>query len=114
METSQPWPTAFYTDRRGSSPVQEFLTTLPLKEQMAVLARIEQLRELNIFAREPLAKHLRGNLWELRWKSYRLLYVADSGCLVFLHVFRKTTDKTPERETDTACRRFEEYKENSR
>lgn len=75
---------------------------------------IEQLRIRNVRAREPLVRHLEGDLWELREESstniYRLLYVFASGRrIVFLHGFQKRTQKTPRREIEAATHRLDRF-----
>lgn len=71
---------------------------------------MEQLRVRNVQAREPLARHLEGDLWELREEShtniYRIIYFFFTGRrIIFLHGFQKKTRKTPSRELEIARRR---------
>ena len=63
--------------------------------------------------REPHVKHLCGPLWVMRLKGRdgisRALYVAASGRrIVVVRVFRKKTQKTPDREIELALRRAKE------
>ena len=72
---------------------------------------MQQLRIRNVQAREPLARHLEGNLWELREESmtniYRVIYFFFSGRrIVFLHGFQKKTQKLPRQELDVARARY--------
>lgn len=111
---SQEWVIEFYTNEDGTSPVREFLETLDTKTQARFLWAIEQLRERNVQASEPLVKHLEDKLWELRRESsgniYRLLYFFYTGRkIIFVHGFQKKTQKTPRREIETAQARLDEY-----
>jgi len=114
MAEEQAWQIVNYTDEKGNSPVEEFLQHLDLKTQARFEWSIEQLRVLNVRAREPLVKHLEGKLWELRRASggniYRLLYFFFTGRkIVFLHGFQKKSQKTPCREIETAQARMDDY-----
>lgn len=114
MAEDQAWTIEFYQTEDGKSPVDEFLKSLDDKTQARFIWSIEQLRVLNVHAREPLVKHLDGKLWELRRASggniYRLMYFFFSGRkIVFLHGFQKKSQKTPRREIETAQTRMEDY-----
>jgi phage-related protein len=114
MANDQEWSVVFYRDESGSRPVREFLQSLDKKTQAHIFWSIEQLRLRNVRAREPLARHLEGKIWELREESdtniYRVLYFFHSGRrIVFLHGFQKKTQKTPRREIETALRRMENF-----
>ena len=78
MPTPPDWMTEFYLADDGTSPVEEFLDSLDLKTRARFYWSMQQLRIRNVQAREPLARHLEGNLWELREESmtniYRVIY----------------------------------------
>ena len=108
------WSIEFYEREDGTSPVREFLEGLNDKTQGRFIWSIEQLRLLNVQAREPLVRHIEGKLWELRRTSsgniYRIFYFFFTGRkIVFVHGFQKKTDKTPKKEIDIARQRMEEY-----
>jgi phage-related protein len=114
MADQNEWSTDFYSREDGTSPVREFLASLDEKTQARFIWSIEQLRQLNIHARDPLVKHLEGKLWELRRASdgniYRLLYFFFTGRkIVFVHGFQKKSQKTPPKEIETAKARMEDY-----
>jgi phage-related protein len=114
MTPESEWITEFYSRADGTSPVREFLEGLDEKTQARFIWSIEQLRQLNVRAREPLVKPLEGKLWELRRASqgniYRLLYFFFSGRrIVFVHGFQKKTQKTPRKEIEVARTRMEDY-----
>jgi phage-related protein len=104
------WNLEFYVDERGRSPVEEFLDGLDQKTRARFAWSMEQLRSRNIRAREPLVRHLEGDLWELREESatnvYRVVYFFFTGRrIVLLHGFQKKSQRTPRGELETARRR---------
>lgn len=111
MGESLRWEPSFYKEANGIYPVEEFLSSLPTKDQMRIVAAIEKVCSLHINAHEPLIRHLEGRLWELRAEcfpnTYRLIYfVSSDRHMVFLHAFQKKTQKTPRREITAALRRY--------
>jgi phage-related protein len=58
-------------------------------------------------------KQLDGKLWEIKFKAksggYRIGYVMTEGdTLVWLHAFKKTTQKTPPKDLELARKRMKE------
>jgi phage-related protein len=108
------WTTEFYLEDDGTSPVEEFLDSLDLKTRARFRWSMEQLRLRNVQAREPLVRHLEGDLWELREESrtdiYRIVYFFFTGRrIIFLHGFQKKTPKTPSAELGIARRRYARF-----
>lgn len=114
MSDQSEWIIVFYIDRKGGSPVEEFLDSLDTKTKVRFAWSIEQLRLRNVQARPPLVKHLEGKIWELREESqtniFRVLYCFFTGRqIVLLHGFQKKSQKTPRREIETAQKRLDEF-----
>jgi phage-related protein len=115
MRAGPEWTTEFYLEADGASPVEEFLDSLDRKTRARFGWSMEQLRVRNVQAREPLVRHLEGDLWELREEKsgrniYRIIYFFFTGRrIVFVHGFQKKTQKTPRRELETAARRHAEF-----
>ena len=114
MSDEHEWSVEFYETADGKSPVAEFLSSFDDKTQARFIWSIDQLRLLNVRAREPLVKHLEGKLWELRRASdgdiYRLLYFFFSGRkIVIVHGFQKKSQKTPRKEIELAYKRMNDY-----
>ena len=107
------WQIEFYTNRRGRSPVLDFINGLPVRERAAVRNVLRLLREFGTLLRLPHARPLRDKVWELRPRNIRLLYFAHTDRrLIVLHGFRKKSNKTPAREISIAIRRMNEFLEN--
>lgn len=109
------WSTEFYLTESGDSPVEVFLDSLDLKTRARFRWSMEQLRDRNIQAREPLVRHLDGDLWELREESqtniYRIVYFFFTGRrIIFLHGFAKKTQRTPRKELEIAYRRYADFR----
>lgn len=94
-----------------NATVEKELAALPSDMR----ARFQQIagliREFGISAmREPIVKHLRGSLWEIRMRGRdgisRALYVTASGQrVVVVRAFIRKTQKTPLQEIELALRR---------
>lgn len=108
------WSTELYETPTGRIPVAEFLLSLDAKTRTRFRWSMEQLRLRNVRAREPLVRHLEGDLWELREESgtniYRIIYVFFTGRrIVFLHGFQKKSQRTPRRELEQARRYYDDF-----
>jgi phage-related protein len=119
MEGGGDWSLEFYVDERGRSPVEEFLSSLDLKTRTRFRWSMEQLRVRNVRAREPLVRHLEGDLWELREESatniYRVIYFFFTGRrIVLLHGFQKKSPRTPRNEIEIARQRHQAFRERPR
>ena len=95
-------------------PVSEWISALDGRNRTRILRAVELLRAYGVQLGMPYARHLRGKLFELRVpvarRDYRVIYLAYAGQrMVLLHGFAKSTQKTPEREMQTAERRLADY-----
>jgi phage-related protein len=114
MDGERGWTLELYVDERGKSPVEAFLDSLDARTRARFRWSMEQLRVRNVQAREPLVRHLEGNLWELREESrtniYRVVYFFFSGRrIVLLHGFQKKSQRTPRGELETARQRHSAF-----
>jgi phage-related protein len=112
----------FYKNKNELSPVLEYIKELLSKTDKdsrikanKILDHIDYLREAGQQAKEPYAKHLDGEIWELRPIRDRILYAAwDGQSFILLHHFVKKTQKTPSREIKQAKRNLDDYRERSK
>jgi phage-related protein len=110
----------FYTTKNGSSPIEEFLDSLPAKQAKKVtwvLQLIETLDSVPI----QYFKKLDGtdDIWEVRVDfgndAFRLLGFLDGGKMIVLtNGFAKKTQKTPASEISLAERRKKDYQSRKR
>src|SRR5512139_221483 len=108
------WSIAFWTDRRGRSPVLEFLDKLDAHERAEAENAFRLLREFGTLLGMPHARPVSGHskLWELRPGPNRIFYVAQVGrSFVLLHAYRKQGQKAPAREIAAAEKRMAEILE---
>ncbi len=62
MPSDEAWTLEFYAEADGTSPVESFLDHIDLKTRTRFRWSMEQLRIRNVQAREPLVRHLDGDL----------------------------------------------------
>ena len=102
-----------YRTVTGRRPVKEFLDELADDELAAIVASMKDVAEQGL----PAAKHLRGDIYELRadasTRSFRLLFSAEgrfSQVLLSLSAFAKKSQKTPLRELERAETRMRDWR----
>ena len=110
------WAIEYYETTDGRCPVREFVDGLSPEGQAKYIFITRLLTEYGVLVREPYVKRLTGRkkLFEIRIKDKtgisRILYFTHTGKkLVLLHGFTKKTDKTPQREIETAEERMKDY-----
>lgn len=112
----------FYQNAKGEAPVLDYIRQLnssSSKDARIKLNKIlEYVKALKTYGAHDLpsvyAKHLDGEIWELRPIRNRILFAAViGGRYVLLHHFLKTTQKTPIREIEAAKRELEDFKKRS-
>jgi phage-related protein len=107
------WSFAFYQDAQGRSPVLDFLFSLSQKEQDKCFQYIQVLLDFGNRLPAQYAKHIEGDLWELRPEfggvEMRLFYFTFAEELVvFVHGLKKKTQKTRRADIDLAMKRVQE------
>ncbi|MDR1916184.1 MAG: type II toxin-antitoxin system RelE/ParE family toxin [Synergistaceae bacterium] len=108
----------FYKDDDGAEPIRDYILALGLrrgKESRVKFNKIIDymglLSERGTTIGEPYIKHIEGDIWELSPLGDRIFFAAwDGNRFLMLHHFIKKTQKTPQREIDTAKRRLEKAK----
>ena len=111
----------FYHDRRGRSPVKDYIDSLIAKNDKESRIKLNKIREYikilseyGLSAGEPYMKHIKDGIWELRPMRDRILFaVWDGDGFVLLHQFMKQTQKTPKNEIEKAVRNLLDYRERS-
>lgn len=102
----------FYRDKRGRTPVLDWILDLDEDAKIRSLAKIERLEQAGHKLDRPDAAHLRDKIYELRItsnrKKYRVLYFFhERKAVVLCHAFLKKTQKVPKRDIEKAvnCKR---------
>ena len=88
-------------------PAYEFIESVGAPTHAAVLRVLDLLQEYGPQLSMPYARHVEGDLWELRAGAARLFYFLHAGRrFIVLHGYRKKSSKTPKKELATAQRRM--------
>ena len=109
----------FYHDRRGKSPLKDYMHELEVSKSKDSRINLNKIREYvkalevnGIDLPENYCKHLEGEIWELRPIRNRVLFAGwVKGSFVLLHSFLKNTQKTPRQEIERAKRELADFKE---
>ena len=111
----------FFENAQGHSPIKSLIRELDQKATTDKAARIElrqifrclQALENMGTLQNQFTKHIREELWELKAGRNRILFFGrEHNTFVLLHYFKKTTNKTPQHEIETANRRIKDWKNN--
>ena len=93
----------------------EFYVQCGTDTQETIDFRLDQLLEKGNLAREPVSKHLDGDIFELRAKDVRILfYFGASRTIVFVHALIKKRGDVPRRDIELAHTRKTEIEERRR
>ena len=112
----------FFISKNGKSQVLNYINKLKTKTDKSSRIKLSKIQDcINYLkangsqVKEPYAKHLYRDIWELRPLRDRILYAYyDNNCFVLLHLFQKDTQKTPKREIQQALANLDEYKKRGR
>ena len=109
----------FYEDKNGFSELYEYLNEIKEKSKTnkdyriqfkQITTYIELLANYGFNLSIKIAKHIVDGVWELRPGKNRILYFYyEKDTYVLLHIFRKTTNKTPKNEIEKAKREMNDY-----
>lgn len=109
----------FYEKPNGKSEIWDFLENLRIKSAKNKDARIqykqialyiELLQNNGTLLPDSVTKHITEDIWELRPGNNRIFYFYHTdNSFVLLHIFRKRTQKTPQREIEKAKRERDDY-----
>ena len=106
-----------YETAAGNRPVLEFIRKVPDGDKAAILAAMGEVRRDGTRA----ARHLRGELFEVRADGERVIYrvlFAREGehgqVLLSLLAFNKKTQKTPPAQVELAARRLRDWRSRAR
>ncbi len=105
----------FFAEEDGSSPILEWLDSMPSKVQDKCIVRIERLAALGHELRRPQADYLRDGIYELRPTfqniQYRMLYFFMGKQAIISHGCIKESE-VPPKEIDLAVDRKNRFAKN--
>lgn len=105
------WKIKFYKNSRGDSPVNEFIDKQDSQTHAKIIHLIELLEIKGPYLNPPYMKKLQKNLYELRSTgkiAIRIFYSKSENVFYILHIFKKTSQKTPRKELKLALDRIKE------
>lgn len=94
----------YYRAADGSEPVRAVIENLQPRERVPIANRIMWLNQVEGEAPTlpfPQVSHVRGSIRELRVEGpsrnlFRILFAQSGTLFILLHIFRKTSSRTPE------------------
>jgi phage-related protein len=108
------WEIEYFETANGRRPVQEFVDSLDRRSKAKIARTLDLLEEFGVNLRMPYAKHVEGDMWELRTRvgsnQYRIIYfLYTGGAFILLHGFMKKSGQIPQRDLRTARDRRAEF-----
>ena len=108
------WEIEYFETAKGKRPVQEFIDSLDTRSKAKIARTLDLLEEFGINLGMLYAKHVEGDLWELRARSgssqYRIIYfLCTGGVFVLLHGFTKKSGAIPQQDLRTARDRRSDF-----
>jgi len=111
----------YYTKSNGECAILAWYDDLERrsktdKSSYVLLEKIQECEEIlvniGLVSGLPHIEKIHPILWQLRPKSYRIIFtMLGNNRALFLHYFRKTTKKTPKKEINKALSIFDQYKQ---
>jgi phage-related protein len=105
----------FYRSASGKSPVKKYINGLPRHDQAKFSDVFDGISVYGLEFDSLDFMHLRGKLWEIKFTAlgggYRIIYVmVEQDVMLWLHAFKKDSQKTPPQELSLALRRMKEMR----
>ncbi len=104
------WNIILFESTRGEKPVEEFIKSLDKITSPKINHHVRLLMGFGPFLGMPYSKKLTKDLYELRIRGkqeIRIIYSFKSNDIILLHAFKKQSQKTPQKEIQTALRRLD-------
>ena len=108
------WEIEYFETANGRRPVQEFVDSLDAGSKAKIARTLDLLEEFGVKLGMPYAKHVEGDLWELRTRvgsnQYRIIYfLYTGGAFILLHGFMKKSGPIPQQDLRAARARRAEF-----
>ena len=104
---------SFYETASGRSRIEDFIKDLPKADQARFADVFDGIEKYGLGCPRVQFRQLSGKLWEIKFNTasggYRIAYViVESDTMVWLHAYKKKTQKTPVGDLEIAERRMKE------
>jgi len=105
----------YYRTSSGRCPVRDYIESLDDDLRARIKNALLSLCEEHPRVLTVSIKHLPRELWEVRVtgrnrSQHRILYAVAGERLLLLHAFTKKSQRTPQREIETAARRLSDLR----
>lgn len=103
------WEIKFYESGRGEKIVESYLSSLENSTRGKLARLMDLLEKYGPSLGMPHTKMITSGLYELRVRGkneIRFFYTFRGKFVYFLHAFKKQTQKTPDKEIETANQRL--------
>lgn len=102
-----------YRSTGGRSPVEEDIKGLARQDQVRFAEVADGIERHGLECPRVTFRRLEGKLWEIKFRTgtggFRVAYVViDRNRMVWLHVFKKTSQRTPRNDLQVARNRMKE------
>ena len=109
----------FYLTSSGRNVIDEFVRGLTPQDQGRFVDVYRGIQAQGLQCPTVQFRQLQGKLWEIKYSApggkYRIAYVLmEDDRMVWLHMFKKKTQKTPQNDLDLAIRRMEEVQKHEK
>lgn len=104
---------SFYETASGRNPIEDFIKDLPKADQARFADVFDGIEKFGLGCPRVQFRQLRGKLWEVKFNGpgggFRIAYViVEADIMVWLHAFKKKTQKTPTGDLEIAEKRMKE------
>ncbi|MEK7154714.1 MAG: type II toxin-antitoxin system RelE/ParE family toxin [Patescibacteria group bacterium] len=103
------WEIEFFESARGEKIVESFLSSLEHPTRAKLARLMDLLQKYGPSLGMPHSKMITSGLCELRVRGkieIRIFYTFKGKFVYFLHAFKKQSQKTPDKEIETANQRL--------
>ncbi len=110
MAKSTQWTVITFESKRGEKPVDLFIKQQQPQARAKIVHIIRLLQQYGNMLGMPHAKMFGSGLYELRIRGkeeLRIVYCFKKQIIYLIHAFKKQTQKTPQKELETAYQRME-------
>jgi len=102
-----------YKTSSDKDPVRKFIQSLDKKVRAKVLGCLKKVELYGVNSTYANFRQIKGKLWEIKIKisegGYRLFYfMLDRDLMILLHVYKKESQKAPQKELKIAFKRMYE------
>lgn len=97
-----------YQNNRGTDLIYSYINSLSKYDKLKGSKLLERIETNDRDFLNSISKPLRGRIKEIRFGSYRLIYIVSNDDVYVLHIFKKEKNKTEKTDIDIGITRAKE------